>query len=163
MKPISALSTLAQLAVRHGNDRVRRSYVLLPYVRPMSVADDQARRSSIAVKAVLVVALALASPLAFSQQSRVPDSVTEEYGVFRSGSPVFASFRDHYVRSARAFDPVQGRCEAQLTVTREGFLAGIQLDQCPSEEVRQAVYVRLLAADPYPPMPNPLTVIVGWF
>jgi hypothetical protein len=115
------------------------------------------------VKTILVFLLSAVPIVALCQPSRVPDTLTEDYGVFRAGSPVFTAFKDHYSKSIRDYDPVQGQCEAQLSVTRQGFLAGIRLDQCPSEEVRQAIYVRLLAADPYPPMPNLLTIIVGWF
>jgi hypothetical protein len=62
--------------------------------------------------------------VALAQQSRVPGTLTEDYGVFRAGSPVFTAFKNHYSKSIRDYDSVQGQCEAQLTVTRQGFLTG---------------------------------------
>jgi hypothetical protein len=117
----------------------------------------------ILVKAIFVLVFSGVSLLASAQQSSVSATPDEAYGWFRSdSSAVFRAFMEHYRKFIREDEP-KGQCEARLLVTRDGYLAGIQLVQCPSDEVRNAVYQRLAAAVPFPRMPNLYNGVDGKF
>jgi hypothetical protein len=71
------------------------------------------------------------------------------------------AFVDHY-HSVPTLGHVQGQCEGRLTLSDYGYLTSIDL-KCPSDEVRQAVYQRLAAAVPFPPLPPGVRQMWGTF
>lgn len=125
------------------------------------------------MKAWLTVAIATLSATGFAQPSR--DQITEQAltQVFAPASEasdltelvarvrVVRAFMDHYWSFAT--DGVQGKCEGRLTLTDDGYLTSIDLTRCTSDAIRQAVYRRLAAAVPFPPLPDRSLEVWGTF